>query len=289
MFRRSSSSARSALWTAAFVLTTGSAVRADQLFNGFSSTAGLQLNGAAATATTVDGPVLRVTPALGSQAGSVFSFAKVSTAEFTSIFSFRITNNGGTIFDFNNETGADGITFVVQNVANNVGSAGQGIGYEGIGTSVGVEFDTWGNSFNNDPSQSHVAIDVNGSVNHAAAGQGPTKIIGNSNAATTDLPGPELDDGNRWWGWVRYNGSSLQLFLLMSEQTTEPPLPATPILSHPINLAPPSAAARRRLSDSPAARERTGRITTFCIGGIRRSLLCPSREAWGSWARREWG
>jgi hypothetical protein len=214
-----------------------SRANADVTFNGFGDTTNLQLNGAAATAVTADGTVLRVTPALPNQAGSFFSFDKVSTAEFTSVFSFRLTDPGGIVFDFNNEPGADGIVFVVQNVANNVGTLGQGIGYQGITTSVGVEYDTWGNSFNSDPSQSHIGIDINGSVNHSAAGMGPTANIGNTNVPMTDLPGPELDDGDRWWSWVRYDGSDLDVFLLRSDSTLEPPLPAAPLLSFPLDLS----------------------------------------------------
>lgn len=57
-------------------------------------------------------------------------------ASFGTAFSFQITN------PFN--TGAGGIVFVVQTVANNVGGGG-GIGYAGRANSVGVEFDTWDN------------------------------------------------------------------------------------------------------------------------------------------------
>lgn len=212
-------------------------VLADVTFNGFADTSSLQLNGNAATTVTGDGTVLRVTPAAGNRAGSAFSFDKVSTAEFTSIFSFRITDPGGVIFDNNTETGADGIVFVVQNVANNVGAAGQGIGYAGIGSSIGVEYDTWGNNGNNDPSQSHIGIDVGGSVNHNSPGMGPTVNIGDTNAATTALPGPELDDGDRWWSWVRYDGADLNVYLTQSESIIEPPLPAAPLLSFPLDLS----------------------------------------------------
>ncbi|WP_425398089.1 L-type lectin-domain containing protein [Aeoliella sp.] len=213
-----------------------SAAQADVIYDGFDDTSNLQLNGIAATAATSDGTVMRVTPSVRNAAGSFFSFDKVSTAEFSSIFSFRLTDPGGTVFDFNDEPGADGLVFVVQNVANNVGTLGQGIGYAGIGTSVGVEFDTWGNAANNDPSQSHIGIDLNGNVNHAAAGQGPTAIIGDTNVPDTDLPGPELDDGDRWWSWVIYDGTTLDVYLRRDESTTEPVLPAAPLLSHPMDL-----------------------------------------------------
>ncbi|QDU57298.1 L-type lectin-domain containing protein [Aeoliella mucimassa] len=218
------------------LLLTCLQAQADVIYNGFSDTSSLQLNAAASTAATSDGTVLRLTPAIGNRAGSAFSLDKVSTAEFSSIFSFRITEPGGPVFDFNNESGADGFVFVVQNIANTVGTAGQGIGYANIGTSIGVEYDTWGNAGNNDPSQSHIGIDLNGNVNHAAAGQGPTAIIGDSNAATTDLPGPELDDGDRWWSWVIYDGNTIDVYIAQDNSTTEPALPAVPMLSFDMDL-----------------------------------------------------
>lgn len=224
------------LATSVAALSLSSQVHADVTYNGFASTAGLTVNGSAAVASTSDGFVLRLTPATVSVGGSFFSTARVSTVQFLSVFSFRITNPGGSIFDNNTESGADGIVFVVQNQANNVGSLGQGIGYEGITPSIGVEFDTWGNSGNNDPSQSHVGINRNGSVNHAAAGQSPTVNIGTTNAAQTAMPGPELDDGDRWWSWVINNGANLKVYLARNPSITEPARPALPILSYDINL-----------------------------------------------------
>ncbi len=200
-------------------------VAADVTYDGFASTAGLTINGIAATAATADGTVLRLTPAQGSSAGSAFSTAKVSTAEFTSIFSFRITDPGGPLFDQNTLNGADGLVFVVQNQANNVGTLGQGIGYEGISPSIGVTFDTWHNPENNDPSQSYVGIYLNGSVDHNGA-----------NGPTLDITSPELGAGDRWWSWVVYDGTMLNVYLDRTESTTEPAIPATPVLSYPLDL-----------------------------------------------------
>ncbi len=214
----------------------GSTGRADVVYDGFGSTSGLTINGHAATAATGDGTILRLTPASAGRAGSAFSTLKVSTSEFISVFSFRITSPGGIITDNNTESGADGIVFTVQNQANNVGGVGLGIGYSGITPSMGVEFDTWGNNSNSDPSQSHIGIDFNGSVNHAAVGQGPTVNIGNTNAGTTALPGPELDDGNRWWAWVINSGTNVKVYLKMDESATEPAQPATPLLDYNVNL-----------------------------------------------------
>jgi hypothetical protein len=209
----------------------GRGAGAEVIYDGFGDTTGLTINGDAFTTSTGDGTVLRLTRAAGVQAGSAFSTAKVSTAEFYSVFSFRITGNGGAIFDNNTENGADGIAFVVQNQANNVGGAGQGIGYAGITPSLVIEYDTWGNSFNNDPSQSHVGIMINGRVDHNAPNQGPVVNIGDTNAGTTAMPGPELDDGHRWWSWVRYDGWNLSVYLERNDSVFEPLLPSAPILT----------------------------------------------------------
>jgi hypothetical protein len=171
------------------------------VFDGFSDTSLLSLNGGAAVVSTADGTVLRVTRAAGGQSGSFFSSATVDAASFSTKFSFRFTGQGGSIFDCNNSNGADGIVFVVQSVSSSVGTGGAGIGYQGIPKSVGVEFDNWCNAANHDPSKSHVGIDVNGSVNHGAGAPYTANVT------------PDLDAGDRWWAWVDYDGATLRLYL----------------------------------------------------------------------------
>jgi hypothetical protein len=164
------------------------------LFNDFSSTAGLQLNGSTAAINTggqgvldFNGDrVLRLTNNL-SQAGSAFSTTAISLASdasFSTRFEFRITDqqNGG----------ADGLVFVVQTVSNTAGGVGGGIGYLGLPNSVGVEFDNWFNG-GVDPNANHAGIDLNGSVN--------------SNPVISLDPIAQLDAGNVWTAWVDYNGA----------------------------------------------------------------------------------
>lgn len=183
--------------------TATSALADDVIFDGFADTTGLTINGDAFTTSTSDGDVMRLTPSAGGQAGSVFSDTLVDATNFSTKFSFRITDPGGSVFDGNTEAGADGLVFVVQPLSSSLGSVGQGIGYEGIGTSLGVEFDTWHNSANNDPSQSHVGINLNGSVDHS------------SGLPTADITGPELDDADRWYTWIDYDGATLEVRLSM--------------------------------------------------------------------------
>jgi hypothetical protein len=168
-------------------------------YDGFSDITGLTLNANAGVVSTSDGAVLRVCPAQGNSAGSVFSTATVNAASFSTYFKFRITNPGGTLFDGNTKVGADGLVFVAQSISSSIGGIGEGIGYEGINHSVGAEYDTWHNGANNDPDSNHLGIDINGSVNHG------------SGSPYTQPINPDFDDGNIWYGWVDYDGTSLEV------------------------------------------------------------------------------
>jgi hypothetical protein len=156
----------------------------------FSNVSGLQINADARQ----NGNKLTLTPALSGQHGSAFSLNRIMLApntSFSTVFSFEILNRGG-IWGIN---GADGLTFTMQTVASNVGGGGGGIGYEGIGHSVMVEFDTFDNG---EPGGSnHVAINTNGVVS--------------DRVATTGFLTPDFDLGNTWYAWVDYNGATQSL------------------------------------------------------------------------------
>lgn len=177
-------------------------------YTDFSDTSGLSLNGSASTQITGDGSVLRLTPAASTQSGSAFSSATVNAADFSTYFQFRITQPGGSLFDCNTSTGADGIVFVAQSVSSSVGGAGGGIGYAGIADSVGVEFDTWCNGITNDPSSNHVGIITGGSVVHGAGSPFTANVS------------PDFDNGELWHAWVDYDGSELEVRL--SENAARP-------------------------------------------------------------------
>ena len=176
----------------------------------------LQRNGDA----QVVGGRMRVTPALGSQAGSVFTMDAIALADdvsFSTYFEFQFTGQGF--------GGADGLVFVVQTVSNAVGGHGGGIGYRGLVDSVGVEFDNWHNSeteggvpISNDPSSSHVGIDVDGALH-----SDPVQSV------------PDLDDGAVRHVWVDYDGASNLLEVRMAASDVRP---AVALLTRAIDLVP---------------------------------------------------
>ncbi|GAB3066036.1 hypothetical protein GCM10027053_31690 [Intrasporangium mesophilum] len=171
----------------------------------------LTLNGDAAI---VGSPgVLRLVPSVLSSGGSSFTTQKVSflnDGSFSTAFSFRFSNQ-----QFG---GADGMVFVVQNVANNVGTLGGGMGYQGLPLSIGVEFDSWFNQgFDSD--DNHVGIDVNGDIN--------------SNPRATLNGLLTLDDPNAvHHAWVDYNGATDVLEVRISDGAR----PTAPILTTSIDI-----------------------------------------------------
>lgn len=80
-------------------------------------------------------------------------------------------------FDFNfqvflgcNDGGADGIAFVLQPISTSVGTLGGGMGYSGVAPAAAVTLDTYQNSSpDNDPFYDHIAIQLNGDLNHLTA------------------------------------------------------------------------------------------------------------------------
>ena len=123
-----------------------------------------------------------LTAELTNQSGSVWNNNKIDLSQS---FDFKFDINLGR-FDAN---GADGIAFVLQPISTSVGSTGGGLGYDGITPAVGVTVDTYQNGNNNDPTYDHIAIQLNGDLNHGSVNNiaGPVQAIaGNDN----------IEDGN---------------------------------------------------------------------------------------------
>lgn len=118
---------------------------------------------------------------------------------FSAFFSFRIGDGQGI-------DGADGLTFTIQTIANDVGSFGGGLGFDGIDQSVAVEFDTYKNSDRGDLDASHVGVDTNGSL---------VSIVKTS-------VNPPMDDYRLLYAWVDYNGDTKLLEIRVSSTPTRP-------------------------------------------------------------------
>ncbi len=187
-------------------------------FPDFSSVAGLDFNGVSGQA----GTALRITPAAGFQGGSAFFDTPLTIAADTSFqtqFQFRLT--GGT-------TGADGFTFMLQNspaAAGALGELGGNLGYDSPGfpgarivQSLAIEFDTYRNAW--DTNDNHISVLRDGDVTTALA--------------TTAVGVPDLNGGDLINAWIDYDGTTDELDIYLSADTTRP---ETPTLSHTIDLA----------------------------------------------------
>ncbi|MGD9202589.1 MAG: L-type lectin-domain containing protein [Chitinispirillia bacterium] len=194
-------------------------------YDDFNDISELQLNGDAAQAEGINGnKCLRVTPSRFTQAGSFFSKNSIPlvdstgfNASFHSFFSFRITDSKTNVGDDPDGPGADGIVFVIQTVANNVGGNGGGIGYKGIPRSVGIEFDTWKNGENGDINGNHIGINTNGNAE--------------------SLQGVEIEErmnsGKILYAWIDYNGITDILEVRFSDKQQ---YPLSPVLTYTIDL-----------------------------------------------------
>lgn len=100
------------------------------------------------------------------------------------------------------EDGADGIVFVVQDNCIGEGGLGLGLGYGGFpGNSIGIEFDTYQNvgGLVNDPVADHIALSQNGNIDHNNNLIGPIQMHMNR---------ANVEDGN-WYPYViDYNATS---------------------------------------------------------------------------------
>ncbi|MDA8443280.1 MAG: cadherin-like beta sandwich domain-containing protein, partial [Peptococcaceae bacterium] len=166
----------------------------------------LQINRNAAL---INGNTLELTPNKTNQAGSVFykkEYSLVNDRSFSTYFSFKLSGRGGI-------GQADGIVFALQTVSNTAGSLGGGLGFAGLNPAVGVEFDTWHNGENNDPTAPHIGLDINGSVKSAA----------------TALTPWDIRDGNVYYAWIDYNGPDKTIEVRLN---TTPTRPASPVLTY---------------------------------------------------------
>jgi Tol biopolymer transport system component len=183
------------------------------LFPDFRSTADLELVGSAGRM----GDVLRLTSSDPCcQAGAAWQQTRQHVQDgFVSTFQFRISDPG--------EYGADGFAFVIQNASDTaLGTAGCGVGYEGIPNSIAIEFDTflngidefgqqWPCSWRNDPSHHHISVHSQGSAPNSAN----EPSLGST---STDV---DFSDGITHTVKIAYVPGTLQVFL---DDTANPTL-----------------------------------------------------------------
>lgn len=160
--------------------------------------ADMNLNGNA----SISGSSLILTPSANSQNGTAFidtPFAIDPATTFSASFEIGFSQNSGV-----SPGGADGISFLIHNGpngANQTGTLGGGIGYQGITPSLAVEFDTWNNgSAIDDDSDNHVGIAVNGDVDSTFQAD----------------PGFTIQDQTSLFAWVDYDGAVLDVFVSLT-------------------------------------------------------------------------
>jgi glucose/arabinose dehydrogenase len=171
-------------------------------YSNFADLSQIQRNGSAVAA----GNSLRLTAAVGGQAGSAFYRSPIAldaNTSFNSQFRFRLGDGNGT-------SGADGFAFVLQNTSAGLtalGGPGGAIGYEGTGLgSIALKFDTFQNT--GDLSSNFVRLLRDGS-NGNPIGAGATTPI-------------DLNSGTPVNAWVDYDGPTNTLRLYLSTTATKP-------------------------------------------------------------------
>ncbi len=103
-----------------------------------------------------------LTPAQNTRVGSIWNETKIDLNN-----SFQVIME--LYLGCKDADGADGILFGLQPVSTSIGQSGEGIGFQGVSPSVGIEFDTWQNTNLGDPAYDHVAISKNGVLNHGTS------------------------------------------------------------------------------------------------------------------------
>src|SRR5262249_13200591 len=134
--------------------------------------------------TTVSGSRLRLTNGNTGQAASAFTTSSVDASAFATSFNFQLTN-----------ASADGFTFTLQaNDPGQLGAAGGGLGYQGIGNSVAIKFDLFNNGGEGNNS---TGLYVNGAN---PDGSGAVNLNGS---------GIDLHSGHVFNATLTYDGSTL--------------------------------------------------------------------------------
>ncbi len=168
-------------------------------FANFSNISKFKLNGT----TSQSGTVLRLTSAVGNQAGSAFYTTPVpvgADTSFSTHFQYKIHSGNG----------ADGLVFMLQNSGagiNALGAPGGGLGYSGIAPSLAVVVRTY--------TSNRVEICLNGCGTVAA------------------YPPPYSLRGSSQHIWIDYNGTTNVMSVFVAQTNTKP---ASAVMTYNYNL-----------------------------------------------------
>jgi len=209
------------------------------VYEGFSDASGLTFAGDAATVSTSDGVVSRITPAAFGQSGAFYSTSAITLGgsdTFSTQFQFRLSSPGGI-------DPADGFTFVLAASPAGLGGAGNGLGYVGVSNSVAIEFGTYNNYLGLGPypaapnSSNHVAIDTDGVRTQTDV----TNVYGVSSCGFTNgtpAQNPHtaagcMSNGDLWTANITYDGNDLSVTLSDPAEGTS----FTALSDVPINIS----------------------------------------------------
>ncbi len=153
--------------------------------SGFSSTAGLTLNGSAVADNDTR---LQLTNGGTAQAGSIFWNAPINVQAFTSTFEFQLSNAQG-----------NGFTFTIQNIGPTaLGGNSAGLGYQDIQKSVAVKFNFY--NYQNE-----------GSDSTGVYTDGEPPVLPSTDISPSGI---QLGSGDSIQGKITYDGTNLTLDLL---------------------------------------------------------------------------
>ncbi|WP_136607869.1 immunoglobulin-like domain-containing protein [Paenibacillus dokdonensis] len=207
-------------------------------YDQFNQDGRLKLNGNSA----IVNKVLRLTPNVGGQWGTVFNNNRISLSNnksFSTYLEFNMTKGSGQVVNGKPWTWADGLVFTVQTTSNGAGGVGSGLGYAGIGKSVGVEFDTFRNGPDignlGDPAglganasdsiyTNHTAVDINGDVNHRVQKEATAanSFIGDYRNLDSTPDIRMRQNTATQHAWIDYNGEDKSIEVRMSTTDIRP-------------------------------------------------------------------
>ena len=112
---------------------------------------------------------------------------------------------------------ADGITFVLASSPTALGGAGGGIGYQGVSSSVAIEFDTYNNGAGDGARSNHISIDEAWNLSNSALtnvyGNGSCGFAGGIPAQNSNTVPGCMSNGDLWTATIGFDGSHISVGL----------------------------------------------------------------------------